>query len=316
MTSTPATQPGTADVLEPDVGDDAGVTFRGKGKAKEPSRAGWFARTAVLVLCLAWTIPSVGLLITSFRDPSDITASGWWTVLASPLEVTQWTISNYDTVLFGTDNFAQAFLNSITVALPSTVIPILAAAYAGYAFAWMKFRGRNVLFVMVVALLVVPLHVAFIPMIRIYGQLGINNTFLAVWLAHSAFGMPLAVYIIKNYIGSLPAEVMESAHVDGASHFQIFWRLVMPLSVPVLAAFFIFQFLWTWNDLLVALVFLGTHSDVQVLTVALQNIIGSRGQDWHLLTAGAFLTMTIPLVVFFSLQRYFVRGLTAGSVKG
>jgi alpha-glucoside transport system permease protein len=172
------------------------------------------------------------------------------------------------------------------------------------------------MFVTVVALLVVPLHVAIIPMLRIYGGVGITGTFLALWLAHTGFGMPLAVYILKNYMSSLPREVIESAQVDGASHYQIFWRLIVPLSVPALAAFAIFQFLWTWNDLLVALVFLGTTPDVRVMTVSLQNIIGSRGQDWHLLTAGAFLTIVVPLIVFFSLQRYFVRGLTAGSVKG
>ena len=313
MTAEPATkQPRPGAAAEPLVAEPP--SFRRRGPMS--GRAGWFSRSAVFVLCMLWTIPTLGLLISSFRDREAVRSSGWWTGLASPLDFTQWTLQNYDSVLFGADNFANAFLNTVTVAVPSTVIPITIAAFAAYAFSWMEFRGREVLFVAVVALLVVPLHVAFIPMLRIYGNLGISGTFLGLWLAHTGFGMPLAVYILKNYMSSLPREVIESAQVDGASHFQIFWRLAVPLSVPALAAFAIFQFLWTWNDLLVALVFLGTRSDVQVLTVALQSIIGSRGQDWHLLTSGAFITIVVPLIVFFSLQRYFVRGLTAGSIKG
>jgi alpha-glucoside transport system permease protein len=210
----------------------------------------------------------------------------------------------------------NAFLNSLIVAIPATVIPIAAAAFAAYAFSWMEFKGRDVFFILFVGLLVVPLQVAFIPLIRIYGELGLNNTFLAVWLAHTAFGMPLAVYLLRNYMGSLPKEIIESAKVDGATQFQTFWKLIIPLSTPALAAFAIFQFLWTWNDFLVALVFLGGGSSVEVVTVNLANLVGSRGQDWHILTAGAFITMLVPMAVFFSLQRYFVRGLTAGSVKG
>ncbi len=290
-----------------------------EGAGAAPSKIGstrgqWLVRISVLALCLLWTIPTLGLLISSFRERGEIQASGWWTVFASPLEFSQWTMENYGEVLFEA-GMADAFINSLVVAIPATLIPILAAAFAAYAFSWMRFPGRETMFVIIVGLLVVPLQVAFIPLLRIYGGMGITGTFLAVWLAHTGFGMPLAVYILRNYMGSLPREVIESAKVDGASHFQTFWRLMIPLSVPALAAYAIFQFLWVWNDLLVALIFLGGGEN-QVVTIALQQLVGSRGQDWYILTSGAFVTMIVPLVVFFSLQRYFVRGLTAGSVKG
>jgi alpha-glucoside transport system permease protein len=284
-----------------------------KAKPAEPSRATWTVRLSLLIVCVLWTIPTIGLLISSVRDRTDIQSSGWWTVFTNPAELGQWTLDNYSQVLDA--GMGSAFVNSLVVSVPATIIPILAAAYAAYAFAWMDFRGREVLFVIVVGLLVVPIQVAFIPLLRLYGPLGLTGTFLGVWLAHTGFGMPLAVYLLRNYMGSLPREVIESAKVDGASHYQVFWRLMLPLSVPALAAFAIFQFLWVWNDLLVALVFLGGGRN-EVVTLALQQLIGSRGQEWHLLTAGAFITMTVPLIVFFSLQRFFVRGLTAGSVKG
>ncbi len=212
--------------------------------------------------------------------------------------------------------------------IPSTVIPITIAAFAAYAFSWMDFRGRYVMFVSVVALLVVPLQMALIPILRLYNggasvggvtifpDLELVGTFLGVWLAHTAFGLPLAIYLLRNYIGSLPSSIIESAKIDGADHFTIFLRLVVPLSVPALAAFAIFQFLWVWNDLLIAYVFLGGTAENRVLTVTLANLVGSRGENWHLLTAAAFISMLLPLLVFFGLQRYFVRGLTAGSVKG
>ncbi len=214
------------------------------------------------------------------------------------------------------DNFWGAILNSIAVAIPATVIPILIAAFAAYGFAWMNFSGRRLLFIMVVALLVVPLQIALVPILRDYAKLNLNGTFLAIWLAHTGFGLPLAVYLLFNYIRTLPREILESAFIDGASHFTVFIRLILPLSLPALASFAIFQFLWVWNDYLVALIFLGGNPETEVLTMRLANIVGSRGNDWHLLTAGAFVTMILPLVVFFSLQRYFVRGLLAGSVKG
>jgi alpha-glucoside transport system permease protein len=214
------------------------------------------------------------------------------------------------------DDFSSALFNSLAVTIPSTVIPILIAAFAAYGFAWMTFPGRKFMFIMVIALLVVPLQIALVPILRDYSRLGLNGTFLAIWLAHTGFGLPLATYLLFNYISTLPRETLESAFIDGASHFTVFTRLILPLSVPALASFAIFQFLWVWNDYLVALIFLGSDPNFQVVTMRLANIVGDRGQDWHLLTAGAFLTMVLPLTVFFSLQRYFVRGMLAGSVKG
>lgn len=214
------------------------------------------------------------------------------------------------------DDFLSALLNSLTVAVPATVIPILIAAFAAYGFAWMNFRGKRVWFTLVVALLVVPLQIALVPVLRDFAGLHINGTFLGIWLAHTGFGLPLATYLLYNYISSLPRETLESAFIDGASHFDVFRQLVLPLSVPALASFAIFQFLWVWNDYLVALVILGPDPNTRIVTVNLANIVGDRGQDWHLLTAGAFMSMIIPLIVFFVLQRYFVRGLLAGSVKG
>jgi alpha-glucoside transport system permease protein len=287
----------------------------------------WPIKLSVLVIVLIWLIPTVGLLITSFRPTQDVVTTGWWTVVGGILDPATWTLDNYVTVLTR-QGFGNAFLNSLAVTIPSTVIPITMAAFAAYAFAWMKFPGRTLLFVVVVGLLVVPLQMALIPVLRLYTgggsilgvtvfpRLELTGTYLAVWLAHTGFGLPLAVYLLRNYIGSLPSSLIESAEIDGADHFQIFTRLMVPLSVPVLASFAIFQFLWVWNDLLVALIFLGGDPDVRVLTLALAELNTARGQEWQLLTAGAFISMLLPVVVFFSLQRFFVRGLTAGSVKG
>ncbi len=350
----------------------------------------------LLLLVLVWSVPTLGLFISSFRDRFDIQTSGWWTVfphrewetvavldtkelgldpdgvmavegvegtfeqlragVQSPdgdtrvtwvgnkslgrIEVQQqvwttgwnFTLQNYKQVLLGQDteitkadgtvevvlgqDMTQAFLNSLTVAIPSTIIPILIAAYAAYAFAWMNFPGRRVLFIIVVGLLVVPLQIALVPILGDYNKLGLNGTFLAMWLAHTGFGLALATYLLFNYIRTLPRDILESAFIDGASHFTIFNRLILPLSVPALASFAIFQFLWVWNDYLVALVFLGVDPTNKVVTQRLADLTGTFGNDWHLLTAGAFVTMILPLLVFFSLQRYFVRGLLAGSVKG
>jgi alpha-glucoside transport system permease protein len=299
----------------------------GKGEVMGVRKGGWFVRITILIVVLIWLIPTAGVLISSFRTPALVDSTGWWTVFSAPLDTAQWTLDNYRSV-FETRGFGNAFLNSLAVTVPATVIPITIAAFAAYAFSWMDFRGRYIMFVAVVGLLVVPLQMALIPILRLYTggaqwgpltifpDLNLAGTYLGVWLAHTGFGLPLAVYLLRNYIGSLPSETIESARIDGADHFTIFWRLIVPLSVPALAAFAIFQFLWVWNDLLVALVFLGGTQDVRVLTVALSELAGQRGENWHLLTSAAFITMTLPLVVFFSLQRYFVRGLTAGSVKG
>lgn len=209
-----------------------------------------------------------------------------------------------------------ALINTLTVALPSTIIPILIAAFAAYGFAWIDFPGRRALFILVVAMLVVPLQISLVPILRDYVALQLGGTYLGVWLAHTGFGLPLAVYLLYNYISTIPRDLFESAFLDGATHFTIFTRLILPLSTPALASFAIFQFLWTWNDLLVALVFLGAEPRVQVVTQRLLGLLGQFGQEWHLLTAGAFISMIVPLIVFFSLQRFFVRGLMAGSVKG
>jgi alpha-glucoside transport system permease protein len=282
----------------------------------------------LVVIALIWTVPTLGLLVGSFRQGDNILSSGWWAVLANPGQE-DLTLINYRVVLGipteedvsrfgGTEalDLTTAVLNSLTVAIPSTLIPIMIAAFAAYGFAWIQFPGRQILFVLVVALLAVPLQIALIPILRDYIALNLNGTFLGIWLAHTGFGLPLAVYLLYNYISQLPRDIFESAFLDGATHFTIFTRLILPLSTPALASFAIFQFVWVWNDLLVALVFLGANPQNQVLTQALLGMLGSFGSDWHLLTAGAFVSMVLPLVVFFSLQRYFVRGLLAGSVKG
>ena len=290
-------------------------------------RGGWFVRVAIVVIVLLWLIPTAGVLITSFRPENLVDSSGWWTALAHPFRAAEWTLENYRLAL-DAGGLGNAFLNSLAVTIPSTVIPITIAAFAAYAFSWMEFKGRYVLFVIVVGLLVVPIQMTLIPLLRLFANgatigrlivfpdLDLNGTFLGVWLAHAGFGLPLAIYLLRSYIGALPSSIIESAKIDGADHFTIFWRLIVPLSVPALAAFAIFQFLWVWNDLLVAYVFLGGTRETMVLPIALAGLVGGHGETWHLLTAAAFISMILPLIVFFSLQKYFVRGLTAGSVKG
>lgn len=366
------------------------------GSASRQRRLGsLFVNGTLLLLVIIWTIPTLGIFVSSFRNRDDIATSGWWNILPhrewqpvselnprdagldpdgvmeiegatgtfeefragietpngkrvtwignkriGRVEVQErvWTVSrdfslaNYQQVLGGQDfeftrpdgtveivpgdNMNRAFLNSLAVTVPSTVIPILIAAFAAYAFAWMNFPGRRWFFIMVVALLVVPLQIALVPILRDYTKLELNGTFLAIWLAHTGFGLPLATYLLYNYVSQLPRETLESAFIDGASHFTVFTRLILPLSVPALASFAIFQFLWVWNDYLVALIFLGGNPEFELVTQRMAAIVGSRGSEWHLLTAGAFVSMVLPLLVFFSLQRYFVRGLLAGSVKG
>ncbi|WP_416798012.1 carbohydrate ABC transporter permease [Ciceribacter azotifigens] len=232
----------------------------------------------------------------------------------------RFTLDNYRTVL-SAEGIGASFLNSLTVAIPSTIIPILVAAFAAYALAWMQFPGRSLILAVIVGLLVVPLQMSLIPLLKMYNEVGAffgisSKGYFGIWLAHMGFGLPLAIYLLRNYIAGLPREIMESARVDGASDFTIFTKIVLPLSYPALASFAIFQFLWTWNDLLVAMVFLGTGNDELVLTGRLVNLLGSRGGKWEILTASAFITIIVPLLVFFSLQRYLVRGLLAGSVKG
>ena len=271
-------------------------------------------RLSVLVICFLWTLPTLGLLVTSVRDPLLITQSGWWESLLHPFEPNQWTLSNYETVI-SSDGMGNAFINSLIVTIPSVAIPITIAAFAAYAFAWVPFRGRGVLFTIVVALLVVPIQMTLIPILQIYSAGNLYGSFLGIWLAHTGFGLPLAIFLLYNFISQLPRDLFESAAIDGATHLQTFMRLVLPLSIPAIGAMAIFQFLWVWNDLLVALVFLGPGADVRVMPTALYQLIGSRGGAWHLLTAGAFVTMVVPLAVFLLLQRAFVRGILAGSVK-
>lgn len=270
---------------------------------------------AVIAIVLLWLIPSIGVFVNSFRTPRAMRSEGWWTIITNPFDTTVWTLSNYQSVLEA-QGLSQSFRNSFLISIPATVLPILIAAFAAYAFAWMEFAGRRVIFSIVVGLLVVPLQMTFVPIYSVYNQVGITGTFLAIWLAHTGYGLPFAVYLLRNFFGSLPRDIFESAFLDGASFFQAFWQLALPLSVPSLAALAIFQFLWVWNDLLVALIYLGGTPSVAPLTVRVANLVNSLGTEWYLLPSAAVISMAVPLVVFFALQRYFIRGILAGSVKG
>jgi len=357
------------------------------------STSSFFINLVLIVICVIWMVPIVGVLITSFRPSEDIFKTGWWTVFPhqaivqvgemkiddsvnvdGPITVEgktasfdEWrqgitlddgrvlswygnkrtrtitisekkwvgfstgvTLKNYIDVIGGKtikykdaqgntitrqgNNLGGAFLNSLAVSIPGTIIPILIAAFAAFGFAWLNFPGRNILFTIIVALLVVPLQIALVPILQDYVGLKLNGTFLGIWMAHTGFGLPLATYLLFNYISSLPRELLESAFIDGASNFTIFQKLILPLSIPALASFAIFQFLWLWNDYLVALIFLGDKN--QTVTMAVASIVGEKGQDWHLMTSAAFVSMVLPLIVFLCLQRYFVRGMLAGSIKG
>ncbi len=270
----------------------------------------------LVIIALIWITPTVGTLISSLRSPQDVRATGWWTVLQQPLNFTQYTLENYRYIMTR-EGLARSFLNSLIITIPSTLLPIFFASLAAYAFAWMRFPGRNLLLTLVIGLIVVPLQMTFIPLLRwIFEPLGLYGTFMGLWLAHTGYGLPFAIFLLRNFFGSLPKELIESAFIDGASWWTAFWRLVLPLSLPALASLAIFQFLWVWNDLLVALIYVGGKPDVAPITWQIANLAGSRGQDWHLLTAGAFVSIVLPVAVFLMLQRYFVRGILAGSIKG
>ncbi|MGO2583730.1 MAG: carbohydrate ABC transporter permease [Brachybacterium tyrofermentans] len=282
------------------------------GTMKDGRKRSLVATITMPLLALLWTIPTLGLLVTSFRSREAAASTGWW----SSLWEGGWTFDNYATVL-GDPSISGSLINSIVVAVPATVLPIMFAAFAAYAFTFIEFRGKDFLFIAIVAVMVVPIQVSFQPMLDLLGPrgLGINGQFVAVWMLHTGFGTPLAVYTLRNYMATLPTSVVESAKIDGASHFQTFWRLVAPMSSPAIAAFATLQFLWVWNDLLIAKLFLG-GGDNKTVIVSLQQMLGTQGQGAELLTAGAFVSMVIPMLVFFGLQRFLVRGMTAGSVKG
>jgi len=285
-----------------------------------PSRRG-FGRIALhlslITLVIIWVIPALALLVASFRPAAETNTSGWWTALTPPW---QFTLDNYQYVL-GRAGIDTAFINSFIITIPATVLVVMVAAFAAYAFAWMSFPGRDILFVVVVGLLVVPLQITLIPVLNLFRDFQpfgfkLNGTILAVWLAHTGYGLPFAIYLLRNYFGGLPREVFESAAIDGASQSTSFFRLALPMSVPALASLIIFQFLWVWNDLLVALVYLGPVPENHPLSVVLANLTTSFGGGWQYLTAAAFISMIVPILVFLSLQRYFVRGITGGAVKG
>jgi alpha-glucoside transport system permease protein len=282
-----------------------------KGKLSSP-----WASVIAIILAILWTIPTVGLLVTSLRPEQDISNSGWWTVIPAILTgEAEFTADNYNQALYGnSSNLSATFVNSIVITIPAVVIPLTLALLAAYAFAWIPFKGREVLFVAVFALQVVPLQVALVPLLRDYNAWGIEGSFWTVWFSHSIFALPLAIFLLHNFMKDIPPSLVEAARVDGAGHVKIFFKVLFPLLVPAIASFGIFQFLWVWNDLLVGLTF--ADSAYVPMTVAVAELAGSRGGDWHLLTAGAFISMVVPLVVFIALQRYFVRGMLAGAVKG
>lgn len=283
----------------------------------------------VWLIVVVWSVPTIGLLINSFRTRDAQISTGWWTTSFS-----EFTFDNYDQIFGARNSIWNSLANSFAIALPATIIPIAFAAFAAYGFAWIDFKGRKGLFIATVSLLAIPLQVALIPLLQLYvGGAKVTLPFLdktitlipdfdlagettAVWLTHTGFAMPFAIFLLHNYISSLPKDLFEAARIDGANHFTIFWRLVLPLSVPVLAAFGIFQFLWTWNDYLVANTMVGANPDSHPTTILIANLAGDFGRNENILPAAAFVQSFIPIVVFFAMQKYFVRGMLAGSVKG
>jgi alpha-glucoside transport system permease protein len=287
------------------------------------------ASLVVIVITALWTLPTFGLLVTSVRPAQQVATTGWWTAFTHP----SFTLDNYNTVLFQNSTGSSAglmpfLINSLAITIPATIIPLTLATMAAYALAWVRFRGSDTLFFIIFALQIVPIQMALIPLLQLFSGgahigsttiipgLNLGGTYFPVWAAHTMFALPLAIFLLHNFIAQLPKDVMEAAAVDGAGHFKVFRTIVVPLSTPAIASFAIFQFLWVWNDLLVALTFAGGTADVAPMTVRLSQLAGSFGRSWELLTAGAFISILVPLIVFFSLQRYFVRGLLAGSVKG
>ena len=288
-----------------------------------------FASIVVWITTILWTIPTLGLFVSSFRTGDDIYQTGWWTVFKHP----SFTLQNYKHVLFGgaseslSNGILPYFVNSLVITIPAVIFPVVIATMAAYCLAWVKFRGSDFIFYAIFALQIVPLQMSLVPLmqfftggahigsVKFFPALGIAGKFAGIWLPHTMFALPLAIYLLHNFIASLPRELMEAAYVDGANHFKVFRRIVLPLAIPGIAAFAIFQFLWVWNDLLVALTFASSTEEIAPINAKLASLVGQYGSNWTSLTSGAFITIAIPLVVFFSLQRYFVRGLLAGSVK-
>jgi len=300
----------TTQAAERDTVGIPSVTVRrtaGEWLALLAGRAG--LHLALVVLTLIWLVPTVGLLVTSFRPKGDILGSGWWTILAHP----DLTLANYTNVIVS-KGMGHAFVNSLAITIPATLLPVLIAALAAFAFAWIPFPGRDWMFLSVIALLVIPIQMTFVPVLQLLNPLGLTKSYAGIWLAHTAFGLPFAIFLLRNFFILLPGDLIESARIDGANNLSIFFRIIIPLSVPALASLIIFQFLGVWNDLLMALVFIQDPNS-RPLTVAISGLQSTYGVEWDLLSAGAFVLMLVPLIVFFSLQRYFVQGLLAGSVK-
>ncbi len=312
-TSPVSSAPPSAPATTPTTGAVRGEAQRPWGPRLAKLASSSVLSAVVIVIALLWLTPTFGIFVTSFRPAPDIQSSGWWTAFAPPWH---FTVTNYVNVLTS-QGIGHAFVNSLIIAIPGTILPTLVAAFGAYAFSWMRFPGRDIIFLTIVAMLVVPIQMTLIPVLSLYTDVNLTGSFLGIWLAHTAYGLPFAVYLLTSFFSALPADLFESARVDGASHWRIFVRILLPLSVPALASLIIFQFIWVWNDLLVALIYLGGNPSNAPLTVAVANLVNSYGTNsYEVLTTAAFISMALPLVIFFSLQRYFVRGILAGSVKG